>query len=159
MNEREIEKYKEFMPDTIDLIFAEAEKQIKLNKKEKHINSIKKNNLILYSYQFFRERKNNELFEIISHFNPKLLKEKLQFFINKDKIIIKNEDIYYPSLEILINTNISEKEFYEKTNSFLQNFKYDIHKLNPLTVLYKIISKSIISSRKKYGYDIIFSNL
>lgn len=141
---------------TIDDIFKEAYRQIETYPEAKNIDSIKKKGITLYSYQSFRERKNNELFEIGSHFNSNTLKDKLECFVKKEEIVVKGKKVYYPSLEIPFETSILQKEFYEKTKSFLKNFKYDLHRFSPFRVLYEIMSRQLIKSRRKYGYELEF---
>ena len=141
---------------TIDEIFKEAYAQIEMDPKAESLGSIRKDGVTLYSYQPFKEKKRKELFEIITHFNPKNIEEKLQHFVNKDKIIIKNREIYYPTLEILLDKEISPKEFYEKTKSFLKNSKYELNWFNPIDLIVKGLCEMARIQRKKYRYETEF---
>lgn len=141
------------LKDTIDDIFKEVHTKINTNLATGSISSVERDGIILYSYQSFRERKRNELFEIMSHLSPSIIEDKLQRFIYKDEIIVKNKEVYYPALQVPLDKDISAKEFYEKTKSFFRNFEYELHWTNPMKIVYQGLSKVVKTKRRKYGYE------
>ena len=140
----------------IEEIFKEADLKIEAHPGAENIGQLLKNGIKLYSYKPYKKKTKSKLINVISHFNPKNIDEKLDCFVKKNQTFIKNKAIYYPSIEILLDKQTSPEKFYERTRSFLKHSKYDLHLYNPIHLIIKIFAETIKTKRQKYGYETKF---